>query len=124
MVTADPVTDISNVDLSNSDIDILLFVAAISPFLLRSLGDLLISYIIEGCCATNSSGSTEPLIGNDDSSHPVTINKVCEMEIGWSEAIDSEHLNINECVAWLLSIARFFLWHIMQVFVCCILRET
>ena len=92
---------------------LMLAVAAVSPFILRSLGDFVISNLIEKHCGMTKKELATSLAGKGNSD--VTIINIWDKDVSWTQARDAKHLDINECAAWFISITRFFFWHLMQV---------
>eukprot|EP01084_Bolivina_argentea_P317306 550137_1 len=91
-----------------------LVIAAAFPFMLRSLGDMLVRCIIESVlqqiCGMSKTEMSKIIVGKGDT--VVTIKKVWDNRYSWSEA--TEHLGINKCAGFLISVIRLIFWHWMQ----------
>merc|ERR1712079_945883 len=89
-----------------------LTVGAISPFILRTVGDWLISMVLDKCCKLTKKELAAHLIGKGESI--VTINHVTSsVHLSWKEA--KENLGLNQCAASTVAMIRLLFWHWMQL---------
>lgn len=89
-----------------------LTIGVVSPFVLRTLGDWTISWILDKCCKLTKKELAKHLIGRGDSR--VTIVNVFDGTLSWHEA--RTELGLNQCAASLIALIRLLFWHWMQPF--------
>ena len=104
--------ELSGVDTSHEGARVALFltIGAVSPFILRSVGDWVIGYIIKICCDMTKTELTLQMIGKGESN--MTVMEIWHAKPSWSEA--REDLSINFCAALTVSMLRLIFWHWMQ----------
>eukprot|EP01084_Bolivina_argentea_P146692 256788_1 len=89
-----------------------LVIGAVSPFILRSGGDFILSFIIRRCCKMTKKELGKAMIGTGSSR--VTIDRVFSNYFTWKEAYLDQGLNY--CAALTVSSARLLFWHWVQPF--------
>ena len=87
-----------------------LTIGVVAPFILRSIGDLTIGFILDRCCKLNKKELAAHLVGTGDSR--VTIWRIWKYQYSWSSARDE--LGLNTCGAILISTIRLLFWHWLQ----------
>eukprot|EP01083_Nonionella_stella_P031985 87543_1 len=87
-----------------------LTIGAVSPFILRSVADWTISFVLERCCSMTKKELATHIIGKGNSS--VSIVNIWAGSINWTKA--KERLGVNTCAAVTISIIRLLFWHWMQ----------
>ena len=92
---------------------IVLTIGVISPFILRTIGDWTVSFVLEKCCKLDKMELSGHLIGMGDSE--VTIEKVWDGKITWKEARENLGLRNNRAAILIASI-RLLFWHWLQPF--------
>eukprot|EP01084_Bolivina_argentea_P079457 144129_1 len=88
----------------------ILAIGALTPFILRSLGDFLISIILRKCCDMTKSEAKQHIIGMGKGE--LSINNLKGGTTSWENARHIAGLNI--CAAFTLSFIRLVFWHWMQ----------
>ena len=89
---------------------LVLAIGAAIPFILRSIVDWIIGFILHKCHRMRRKEMKRHMI--DKSYFEVTIDSIWDKTISWSGA--KNHLGINECGAVLISFCRLIFWHCMQ----------
>eukprot|EP01084_Bolivina_argentea_P061242 111926_1 len=105
-------TDFSHIHVSHKEArtGLILTILAVTPFILRSFGDWIVSFILRKCCNMTKQEMKVQIIGKGDSL--ITIDNIFERRFRWSEA--REQLGLNTCAALFISLIRLIFWHCMQ----------
>eukprot|EP01084_Bolivina_argentea_P061241 111925_1 len=110
-------TILSHIHVSHDEArtGLILAIGAVTPFILRSFGDWIVSLILRKCCGMTKKEMKVQIIGKGDSK--ITIQNIWWKKYRWSEA--REQLGLNTCAALFISLIRLILWHCMQPFLYC-----